>query len=90
MSFEIQNYPTADAAKQALAEALPKGTSRRAVEEFIDQMGIECFPSTDRYVACRYIEPSTNMVHVVWNVAFFFDDYHQLERIVVNRGLTGP
>jgi hypothetical protein len=92
MSSFFDRFETAEQAKAAIATALPKGSSRRAAEEWLAQSGIQCFPSAlrDPYIACRYIAPSKNMVHVVWNLGLFFTEQRELERIEVSKGMAGP
>jgi hypothetical protein len=92
MSLNLQDLKTAEEAKTAIATALPRGTSRRKVEEWLEQSGLNCFPSNlrDPYIACRHIMPSATMVHVVWSLGFFFSEHRELERIEVSRGLSGP
>ena len=92
MSNFFDRYETAEQAKAAIAAALPKGSSRRAAEDWLAKSGIQCFPSQlrDPYIACRYVAPSKNMVHVVWNLGLFFTEQRELERIEVSKGLAGP
>jgi hypothetical protein len=92
MKLDLDRYQTAEEAKKAISAELPKGSSRRKVEEWLAQSGLNCFPSNlrDPYIACRQVMPSASMVHVVWGFGFFFTETRELERIEINRGLTGP
>ena len=91
-AFSLRGYASGDDAKRAILAALPLGTSRRAVAEWLERSGISCFPGNirDPYIACRVIEPSSSMVHTVWSLGFFFNERRELERIEVNKDLTGP
>jgi hypothetical protein len=92
MTLDLEKYQTAEQAKAAISAQLPKGSSRRKVEEWLGQSGLKCFPSNlrDPYIACRQVMPSGSMVHVVWAFGFFFSEQRELERIEINRGLSGP
>ncbi len=92
MTLNLSAFRTAEEAKAAIARELPKGTSRRKVEEWLEKSGLNCFPSKlrDPYIACRHVMPSANMVHVVWSVGFFFTENRELERTEVSKGLSGP
>jgi hypothetical protein len=88
--FRLSNYDSADAAKVALDRELPKNTSREAVIQFLESAKIVCFDSNAEVLACRYIQPSSNPVHVVWQLAFYFDSQHRLDHAVITRGYAGP
>lgn len=90
MNFDLSIHSTVETAQKAFEEKIPKGTSRDKVMNFLKEEGIECFDDEAEIVACRVIEPSANMIHVVWSLAFYFDSLRCLERIVINRGYTGP
>jgi hypothetical protein len=90
MPFSLTFYKTADEAHKAIDTEIPKGTSRRRVEEFITRAKLQCFDPEAEILACRYIESSASLVHVTWSLAFYFNERRELDRVVVNRGLTGP
>lgn len=90
MPFRLHDYENAESARMALERALPKGTSRDRVLQFLKDAEIPCFDDKAEVLACRYIEPSASMVHVVWQLAFHFDASNNLERIYITRGLVGP
>jgi len=92
MTLNLEKFQSAEEAKAAIFAQLPKGSSRRKVEEWLGQSGLNCFPSNlrDPYIACRQVMPSASMVHVVWAFGFFFTEQRELERIEINRGLSGP
>lgn len=89
MSFALEKFSTADDAKKAILQETPVGTARVKVEEFAETIGGKCFPGP-HHIGCRYVEPSTSMVHVVWQISFHFSDRRLLERVEVKRGLAGP
>jgi len=90
MNFDLTKHLSIESARQAFDEQIPKGTSRDKVMYFLKEAKIKCFDDESEILACRVIEPSVNMVHVVWSLAFYFDPFRCLERIVINRGYTGP
>jgi hypothetical protein len=90
MAFDLKNFRTAKSARQALDRQLPKGTSRANVMSFLDAAGIKCFDNEAEILACRVIEKSSTMVHVVWQLAFHFDSKRRLADVVVSRGFVGP
>jgi hypothetical protein len=90
VGFQLQNYENSETAKGALARELPQGTSREKVMRLLKESQIPCFDTEAKVLACRVIEPSSTMVHVVWQLAFHFDERKQLERIDITRGLVGP
>ena len=73
MAFRLTDYESADLAKEALYRELPKGTPRETVLPFLKSANIPCFDEKADVLACRVIEPSANMVHVVWQIAIHFD-----------------
>ena len=90
MAFDLKEYATAESAKLALEQQLPKGATRDKVLSFLETARIECFDKEANPLACRVIEKSSTMVHVVWQLAFYFDPKRRLENIRVARGLSGP
>lgn len=90
MVFRLTDYKSADSAKEALYLQMPKGTPRENVLAFLKSANIPCFDEKAAVLACRVIEPSSNMVHVVWQIAVYFDSKKCLDRIDVSRGLVGP
>jgi hypothetical protein len=90
MAFSLLKYETAEQAKSAMEAEIPRGVSRRRVEEFIAQSGLKCFDPEAEVLACRFVEPSSSMVHTTWNLAFYFNEKRELDHTIVNRGLTGP
>lgn len=90
MAFNLTDYSTAESAKQALQKELPKGTTRDKVITFLDAARIACFDKEAEVLACRVVEKSSTMVHVVWQLAFHFDSRRRLADIAVTRGFTGP
>ena len=90
MAFDLRNYDNADSAKRVLEEELPKGTTRDRVMSFLKTVNIQCFDNEADVLACRVMEKSSTMVHVVWQLAFHFDSKRQLKEIVVTRGFVGP
>jgi hypothetical protein len=90
MPFRLQDYQNEESARIALERELPKGTSRDRVLQFLKAAEIPCFDEKAEVLACRLIEPSSTMVHVVWQLAFHFDARKNLERIYITRGFVGP
>jgi hypothetical protein len=90
MPFRLTDYESADLAKEALYRELPKGTPRETVLLFLKAANIPCFDEKADVLACRVIEPSANMVHVVWQIAIHFDSQMRVDKIDVVRGLVGP
>ncbi len=90
MNFDLGKYSTVESAQRAFDEHIPKGTSRDKVMRFLKEAGIKCFDDEAEVLACRVIEPSSSMVHIVWSLAFYFDPFRRLDRVVINRGYTGP
>lgn len=90
MTFRLTEYKSADLAKDALYLQVPKGTPRDNVLEFLKSSKIPCFDEKADVLACRVIEPSSNMVHVVWQIAIYFDSKRCLDKIEISRGLVGP
>ncbi|HEY3624892.1 MAG TPA: hypothetical protein VGL00_01370, partial [Terracidiphilus sp.] len=90
MPITWSHYNNPEDARKAIEAAIPKGTSRRRVEEFITQSELTCFDKEAEILACRFLEPSSSMVKVTWSLAFYFNEKRELDHIVVNRGLTGP
>ena len=90
MAFDLTKYRAADSAKLELERELPKGTSRDKVMSFLNAAGIKCFDNEAEVLACRVVEKSSTMVHVVWQLAFHFDSKRRLSEIVITRGFVGP
>ena len=90
MSFRLQDYENEESARIALERELPKGIPREMVLRFLKDNQIPCFDDKAEVLACRFIEPSSSMVHVVWQLAFHFDARRNLERIYITRGFVGP
>jgi hypothetical protein len=90
MPFDLSKHTSPESARKALEDALPKGTSRDKVMLFLKQANIKCSDAEAEPLACRVIEPSKNMVHVVWSLAFYFDPLRRLDRVVIDRGYSGP
>jgi hypothetical protein len=89
MAFDLSKYSTAESAREAITEQLPKGTRRTEVLSFLDGAGISCFDPKAEILSCRVTEKSYTMVHVVWQLAFYFE-WDELIDIQVTRGLVGP
>ena len=90
MNFELDKYPSAEAARKEIEIHLPKGTSRDKVMLFLTTAKIKCFDDEAEVLASRVVMPSSNMVHVVWSLAFYFDSHRRLDKFVISRGYTGP
>lgn len=90
MAFDLNSYDSEVSAQRALEQQLPKGTTRDKVMHFLEAEGITCFDNEAEVLACRVIEKSSTMVHVVWQLAFHFDSKRRLQYIVVARGFMGP
>jgi hypothetical protein len=90
MAFNLRNYDNADSARRVLEQELPKGTTRDKVMSFLKTADIQCFDNEADVLACRVMEKSSTMVHVVWQLAFHFDPKRQLKEILVTRGFVGP
>ncbi len=90
MEFNFEHFQTEEQAYKALLERLPPGTSRRAVQDFLEHVPHLTVSHGPDYIAGRYTEPTTSMVKTVWSVGFFFNETRLLEKIKVSRGLIGP
>ena len=90
MAFDLKKHDNADSARESLERELPKGTTRDKVMSFLNAADIKCFDNEAEILACRVVEKSSTMVHVVWQLAFHFDSKRRLDDIVVTRGFVGP
>lgn len=90
MKIQLKDYSSAEEAESALKLLFPVGTPVGFVRSNLDDAGLKYRFFEDKHISCRFLEPSTTMVHVVWNLVFYFDAESRLDRILVNRGLVGP
>lgn len=90
MEFKFQNYETAHAAREALNKILPHGSSKESVIQQMKNIGATLYEIQDNVLPARFVESSLTMVHVVWSLAFYFNEDMKLDKIEVRRGLTGP
>jgi len=90
MKFDFSKYQSEDAAKLDLEKILPIGTPLDRVQELMRQSEVKCFGVSRGVLPCRYVQPSSSMVNVIWSLAFHLDSENKLTRIVMTRGLTGP
>lgn len=90
MKFEFKNYKTAHTAQEALNQILPIGSSKEAIIQQMQNMGVTLYELQGNVLPARFVESSLTMVHVVWSLAFYLNEDMKLDRIEVNRGLTGP
>lgn len=90
MKFEFAKYESEEIAKRDLERLLPPGTSLETVRNLMLNSNVKCFAVSKGALPCRYVQPSSSLVKVVWSLGFYFDAENKLTRIAISRGLTGP
>jgi hypothetical protein len=91
-NFRFEDYKSVETALPRLRQMFPQGSSSRNAIDFMQKLGAKCYEDPEKFpqsTYCHYREKSL-IVFATWVVEIKRDENQNIERLSLNRGLTGP